>query len=67
MLERVGDRLIARTRALRTGRSEGDWVEVLDGLEEGDQVVYDGQFALEDGSVVNLEGDPLDVSADASE
>ena len=67
VLERVGDRLIARTRALRTGRSEGDWVEVLDGLEEGDQVVYDGQFALEDGSVVNLEGDPLDVSADASE
>jgi hypothetical protein len=30
-------------------------------------VVYDGQFALEDGSVVNLEGDPSDVSANASE
>jgi hypothetical protein len=37
---------------LRTGRSDGDWIEVLEGLEEGDRVVWDGHFALDDGSSV---------------
>jgi multidrug efflux pump subunit AcrA (membrane-fusion protein) len=66
VVERIGGRAIARTRTLRTGRSQGDWVEVLDGLEEGDQVVTEGQFALADGSAVNLDEDPTDVAADAS-
>ena len=47
---------VARTRRLRTGRSHGKWIEVLDGLEEGDQVVWDGHFALEDGSLVVVDG-----------
>jgi RND family efflux transporter MFP subunit len=47
---------VARTRRLRTGRSHGAWIEVLDGLEEGDQVVWDGHFALEDGSIVVVDG-----------
>jgi membrane fusion protein (multidrug efflux system) len=47
---------VARTRRLRTGRSHGAWIEVLDGLEEGDQVVWDGPFALEDGSIVVVDG-----------
>ncbi len=47
---------IARAQRLRTGRSHGEWIEVLDGLEEGDQVVWDGHFALEDGSIVIVDG-----------
>jgi len=47
---------VARTRRLRTGRSHGAWIEVIDGLEEGDQVVWDGHFALEDGSIVVVDG-----------
>jgi RND family efflux transporter MFP subunit len=54
---------IARTQRLRTGRSHGAWIEVLDGLEEGDQVVWDGHFALEDGSVVVVDGLPVVASA----
>lgn len=49
-------RSVARTRILRTGRSDGNWIEVLDGLEAGDRVVYDGHFALADGSVVEIDG-----------
>jgi RND family efflux transporter MFP subunit len=67
VVERVGERNVARIRTLRTGRSQGEWVEVLDGLEEGDAVVYDGHFALEDGSIVNPEGSPQNVTASASE
>jgi RND family efflux transporter MFP subunit len=47
---------VARTQRLRTGRSQGKWIEVLDGLTEGDQVVWDGHFALEDGSIVVVDG-----------
>jgi membrane fusion protein (multidrug efflux system) len=47
---------VARTRRVRTGRSHAEWIEVLDGLEEGDEVVWDGHFALEDGSVVVVDG-----------
>jgi len=50
---------VARTRRLRTGRSHGEWIEVLDGLKEGDQVVWDGHFALEDGSIVVVDGLPV--------
>jgi membrane fusion protein (multidrug efflux system) len=66
VVERSAGRAIARIRTLRTGRSQGDWIEVLEGLEEGDRVVTEGQFALADGSVVNLDEDPADVAADAS-
>ena len=66
VIERVGGRATARVRALRTGRSEGDWVEILEGLGEGEQVVYEGQFALEDGSVVNVQGNPSDIAAGAN-
>jgi membrane fusion protein (multidrug efflux system) len=54
---------VARTRRIRTGRSHGQWIEILDGLEEGDQVIWDGHFALEDGSIVVIDGLPEVASA----
>jgi membrane fusion protein (multidrug efflux system) len=54
---------VARTRRLRTGRSEGESIEVIEGLEEGDLVVWDGHFALEDGSVVIVDGMPPVVAS----
>jgi RND family efflux transporter MFP subunit len=57
---------IVRARRLRTGRSEGEWIEILDGLEEGDRVVWDGHFALEDGSDVVIDGTPAAVPAIAA-
>ena len=57
----------ARSRLVRTGRSEGEWVEVLDGLAEGDRVVFDGQFALTDGSVVSVEGAEPGAAAASAE
>jgi hypothetical protein len=42
-------------------------VEVLDGLEAGDLVIYDGHFALADGSPVNLDDEEArDLASDAS-
>jgi RND family efflux transporter MFP subunit len=50
-----GGRKVARSRILRTGRSDGKWIEVVEGLESGDRIIYDGQFALEDGSFVEID------------
>lgn len=56
VIERNGDDLVAHSRRLRTGRSQGEFVEILEGLEEGDLVVFAGHFALEDGAVVEVDG-----------
>ncbi len=47
---------VARVRSVRTGRVDGEWIEVLEGLVTGDEVVFDGQFALQDGSSVVVDG-----------
>jgi membrane fusion protein (multidrug efflux system) len=49
---------IAKVRRVRTGRVDGEWIEILDGLEAGEDVVFDGQFALQDGAEVVLDGAP---------
>ncbi len=56
IVEGQGESAVARRRPVRTGRSQGQWVEILDGLEEGDRVIWDGQFALADGTSVLIDG-----------
>ena len=42
-------------RAVRVGRTDRDRVEIREGLDAGERVVTDGQFALRDGSPVFIE------------
>ncbi len=58
VIERDGDATLARLRAVRTGRSAGEWIEILDGLRVGDEVIIDGQFALRNGAAVTVDGAP---------
>lgn len=44
----------ARFKAIRTGLQDGEFVEILDGLGEGDRVVTTGALALRDGDKVAL-------------
>jgi RND family efflux transporter MFP subunit len=46
----------AHFREIRTGLQDGDRVEVLDGLTEGERVVTTGALALRDGDRVTLPG-----------
>ncbi|HSE36625.1 MAG TPA: efflux RND transporter periplasmic adaptor subunit, partial [Blastocatellia bacterium] len=48
----VDDSGTARVRLIKTGRSYGDRVEVLSGLNEGERVVVDRVEAVSDGSRV---------------
>lgn len=54
---RVRDGKVARV-AVKLGYAEGAWVEILDGLAEGDQVVTAGKVALRDGTAVQVIGQP---------
>ena len=57
IVEGVGEDAVVRTRQVRTGRSEGQWIEILEGVEEGERVVWEGQFALADGVSVVVDGE----------
>ena len=52
-----GDTLASR-RELKLGIEQGDRIEVLEGLEAGDQVVITGQNSLEDSTRVRVAGQP---------
>ncbi|MBU3664853.1 MAG: efflux RND transporter periplasmic adaptor subunit [Chthoniobacterales bacterium] len=44
--------VVARQRFIRTGRSQGDFVSVTEGLKAGEKVVTAGVFKLRNGSTV---------------
>jgi membrane fusion protein (multidrug efflux system) len=54
----VDDKQIAHRKAIETGLSNDTQVEVLSGLQAGEQVVTVGQFRLQDGDPVNVVTEP---------
>ncbi len=69
-LESIGDTVyvaeggVARRREVTLGFQEGDTVEILDGLAEGERVVVVGQDGLSDGTPVQeLDATPPSVPA----
>jgi membrane fusion protein (multidrug efflux system) len=49
---------IAEKTRLQLGESEGNWVEVLEGLAAGDSVITVGQEGLRNGAPVRIAGTP---------
>jgi membrane fusion protein, multidrug efflux system len=50
-------------RTVKTGVTEGDRVQVLSGVDSGDQVVVDGADRLRDGMKIRIVADPGNVAA----
>ena len=50
----VTDGVTAMARPVKLGLAEGDKVEVLEGVKEGEMVVWRGQRSLSDGAQVNV-------------
>ncbi len=50
----VAENEIAEKRTVTLGLEEGDLIEVISGVEAGDQVIVAGQGGLKDGSVVKI-------------
>ena len=40
----------------RLRRQDGQYIEIVEGIEPGERVVIDGLFALSDGSAVYIDG-----------
>ena len=47
----------AEQRTIRTGHTNGGWIEVLEGLKGSEQVVTVGQAGLKTGTLVKIVGD----------
>lgn len=60
VIDDAGDRMTVRRQAVQVGRTRGERVEILSGLEAGDLVVHTGHLKLRDRqAVVITEGVPL--------
>jgi membrane fusion protein (multidrug efflux system) len=55
----------AQQRSIRTGLSNGGWIEVLEGLQGTEQVVTVGQAGLKTGTLVKVVGDGAPAPAAA--
>jgi membrane fusion protein (multidrug efflux system) len=50
-------KLVAEQRFIRTGRTEGDFVAVTEGLKPGETVISAGAFKLRNGSAIEINND----------
>lgn len=57
----VDDKNIAHRRVVTVGLTDGERMELLDGVAAGDQVVTIGQFRLRDGDAVKVVAAPPDA------
>jgi membrane fusion protein (multidrug efflux system) len=55
--EEGNTQLLAEQRFIRTGRTEGDFVAVTEGLQPGETVVSAGAFKLRNGSSIEVNND----------
>jgi membrane fusion protein (multidrug efflux system) len=55
--EEGNKQLVAEQRFIRTGRTEGDFVAVTEGLQPGETVVSAGAFKLRNGSAIEVNND----------
>jgi len=60
-----GDKV--RRREVRTGFDEGDWLEILEGVKPGDEVVVAGADGLADGATVRVHRTPAPAPSVAPE
>ena len=49
-----GDKAVARQVIVKTGKTQGDQIEILEGLNDGDMVIKEGARSVEDGQTVKL-------------
>jgi multidrug efflux pump subunit AcrA (membrane-fusion protein) len=53
----VDKQFVAREKKVTVGVRSGDQIEIVEGLAEGDTVVVEGNFALPDGTKVEIAKD----------
>jgi len=49
-----GQRAVAKQQIIKTGKTQGDVIEVLEGLKDGDQIIDEGARSVKDGQTVKI-------------
>lgn len=52
--EKEGGGLTVRPSVVRLGETQGDFIEILDGLDVGERIVTDGAFKLREGATIKV-------------
>ncbi|MEN8816997.1 MAG: efflux RND transporter periplasmic adaptor subunit [Nonlabens sp.] len=54
VVEKSDDGLIAKRRTITTGKASGDFIEITNGLKEGDQVITAGARTVKEGQLIDI-------------
>ena len=49
-----GQEAVAKQQIIKTGKTQGDVIEVLEGLKDGDQIIDEGARSVKDGQTVKI-------------
>tara|TARA_R100000935_G_C2837999_1_gene169277 strand:- start:2899 stop:4065 length:1167 start_codon:yes stop_codon:yes gene_type:complete len=49
-----GQKAIAKQTIIKTGKTQGDVIEVLEGLKDGDEIIKEGARSVKDGQTVKI-------------
>jgi len=49
-----GQKAVAKQTIIKTGKTQGDVIEVLEGLNDGDQIIEEGARSVKDGQTVKI-------------
>ena len=52
--QKEGQKAIAKQTIIKTGKTQGDKIEVLEGLTNGDEVIEEGARSVKDGQTVKI-------------
>lgn len=52
--ENVDGKMVAKEKSIKTGAANGDKIEVLDGLKQGDQLITTGYQSVHDGDYLDI-------------
>ena len=45
---------VAQKVVIKTGRTEGDVIEVLEGIQDGEEIIVEGARSVNDGQIVKI-------------
>lgn len=49
-----GQKAVAKQTIIKTGKTQGDVIEVLEGVKDGDQIIQEGARSVKDGQTVKI-------------
>ena len=54
LTDKTGEKATAKQVIIKTGKTQGDVIEVLDGLQNNDEIIKEGARSVKDGQIVKI-------------